>query len=268
MEFAVAALLAVVLAWSRLTAGFGHAPEWLAAPSKLALKGLPERYLAWLLTMQTWAGMRSNSAFGDIAAWKCCGVVAAAAAALIAPLWLVPPLCLAAFMAPDLAVMVLARRRQQEIRRALPQTLDLMVLCVDAGLGLDAALQRVVGETALAARALNDELTNLGRDVLLGMNRERAFRELYHRTGVDELKTFASALNQSSRLGLSISKVLRSQSEYLRTKQSQKAEERAHKLPIYMAFPLWFFIMPALMLTVLGPSLINFFQQVQPGLMR
>jgi tight adherence protein C len=138
-----------------------------------------------------------------------------------------------------------------------------MVLCVDAGLGLDAALQRIATEATGITNALNDELGLLGREILLGMDRERAYRELYNRTGVDELKTLGSALAQANKLGLSIARILRAQSEFIRKRQGQKAEENAMKMPIYMAFPLWFFIMPSLMLLVLGPSLIKFYQHMQ-----
>jgi len=170
-------------------------------------------------------------------------------------------LVLVGFFAPDIVLNVYARRRQREIKETLPQALDLMVLCVDAGLGLDSTLQRISSEKSVVAKALNDELLTLGRDVLLGMERERAYQELYNRTGVEELKAFGSALNQSAKLGLSIAKTLRSQSEFLRLKLSQKAEEKAAKLPVYMAFPLWFFIMPALLVVVMAPSLIKFFEQ-------
>ena len=94
------------------------------------------------------------------------------------------------------------------------------------------------------------------------MDRERAYQDLYNRTGVDELKTFGSALVQASKLGLSVAQILRAQSEFVRKKQSQKIEEKAMKMPIYMAFPLWFCIMPSLMLLVLGPSLIKFYHQM------
>ena len=124
------------------------------------------------------------------------------------------------------------------------------------------------GKAALLAIQMWAEDVNakgglLGREVLLGMDRERAYRELYHRTGVDELKTLGSALAQANKLGLSIARILRAQSEFIRKRQGQKAEENAMKMPIYMAFPLWFFIMPSLMLLVLGPSLIKFYQHMQ-----
>jgi len=144
----------------------------------------------------------------------------------------------------------------------LPRALDLMVLCVDAGLGLDSTLQKIANEKAAIAVALNDELQILGRDLLLGMDRERAYQELFNRTGVDELRTLGSALYQASKLGLSIARILRAQSEFIRKKQSQKAEEKALKMPIYMVFPMWFCIMPSLLVVVLGPSLLRFFQQL------
>jgi tight adherence protein C len=166
-----------------------------------------------------------------------------------------------AFFLPDLFLVHRSNKRQTSIRETLPQALDLMVLCVDAGLGLDATLQRIAAERTDTASALNDELGVLGRDVLLGMERDRAYQELYKRTGVEELKALGSSLNQSAKLGISIAKILRSQADFLRMKLAQKAEEKAAKLPIYMSFPLWFCIMPALMVILLAPSMITFLKQ-------
>ena len=109
---------------------------------------------------------------------------------------------------------------------------------------------------------MNEELAKLGRDILLGMDRERAYHELYRRTGVEELKSFAAALNQSSKMGLSVSKILRAQSQFIRMRQNQKAEEKAARLPIWMAFPLWFCIMPSLLLILLGPSVLSFLEKL------
>ena len=95
---------------------------------------------------------------------------------------------------------------------------------------------------------------------LLGMSRQRAYQVLYNRTGVEELRALTSALNQSTKLGLSIARILRGQADFLRTKLAQKAEEKSAKLPIYMAFPLWFCVMPALMVILLAPSIITFMQ--------
>lgn len=265
-EFAVACalgFLVLVLRWAG-TGGL-HASEQLAAPAKAMVLALPNKYVQWLTRTLLWAGFRHGTAFGDLACLKVGLALASIAAAIFLPLVIVPPLAVAAFFLLDAMVAWLARRRQQEILESLPQALDLMLLCVDAGLGLDATLQRIAREPTAIATALNSEILTLGRDILLGMERERAYQELYRRTGVDELKTLGAALNQGSKLGLGVARILRAQSEFIRTKQSQKAEERAFKLPVYMAFPLWFCIMPALMVILLAPSLIMFFQQAGLG---
>lgn len=269
-EFLAAFLVSIFAGFAVVRREGVHAPEWLASPAKACLMLLPPRYVSWLVTRQMWAGLRHNAVFGDIACLKLYIPAASFALAAFLPLAVVPAIAASIFFFPDLVIFIMAAKRQGQIRQSLPQALDLMVLCVDAGLGLDATLARIAGEQSGVAQALNEELLNLNRDILLGMDRERAYQEMYVRTGVDELKTLGSALNQSNKMGLSIAKILRAQSDYMRTKQSQKADERAHKLPIYMAFPLWFCVMPALMVIVLAPSLIMFFEQMQfqPGLLR
>jgi len=262
-EFIVAAaicLVATIFAFRQGNAAF-YLPGWLTEPAAQVLGAMPAKYVSWLMTRQNWCGWRSNSAFGTLAALKIYTPVLFSLTALFLPSQYAFLIVLVCFFAPDMVLNVYARRRQREIKETLPQALDLMVLCVDAGLGLDSTLQRISSEKSVVAKALNDELLTLGRDVLLGMERERAYQELYNRTGVEELKAFGSALNQSAKLGLSIAKTLRSQAEFLRLKLSQKAEEKAAKLPVYMAFPLWFFIMPALLVVVMAPSLIKFFEQ-------
>jgi tight adherence protein C len=230
--------------------------------AELVVRALPARYLGWLTQTQIWSAWRKNAGFGEICALKITLCLSALATAIVLPFYMALPLALVCFFIPDLYIFVRMRRRQQAIVESLPQALDLMILCVDAGLGLDATVQRIARDQNSLSHVLNDELTALGRDILLGMQRERAYLELYNRTGVEELKTFASALNQSTKLGLSISRILRAQALYMRTRQQQKAEERAAKVPIWMAFPLWMCIMPALMLLLVGPSLLQFFQQV------
>lgn len=235
-------------------------PAWLTEPASAALSAVSPAYIGWLTRLQTYAGWRSNTAFGVLASSKFYPPFLVLFTAIILPIPLSALLSVIAFFVPDLILLVVSKKRQQEIRDSLPNALDLMVLCVDAGLGLDATLQRTAKERAATAQALNDELLILGRDIVLGMDRERAYQELYNRTGVDELKSFSSSLNQSAKLGLSIAKNLRNQAEFQRTRLSQKAEERSARLPIYMAFPLWFCIMPALMVILLAPSLIVFME--------
>lgn len=219
-------------------------------------------YANWLATTQIWSGWRRNSAFGELCAIKMSLAIVVMGTALFAPIIFVVPLSIACFFLPDAYMFSRMMQRQKQIVQSLPQALDLMILCVDAGLGLDATIQRIARDQSTLSQVLNEELSTLGRDILLGMQRERAYMELYNRTGVEELKTFASALNQSAKLGLSISRILRAQAQYMRTRQQQKAEERAAKVPIWMAFPLWLCIMPALMLLLVGPSILQFFQQV------
>jgi len=125
---------------------------------------------------------------------------------------------------------------KNQIRKELPQALDLMVLCVDAGLGLDSALQKISMENTALNSALADELRILGREILLGMDREKAYQDLYLRNGVDELKTLGSALHQASKLGLSVAKILRAQSDFICKKHSQRAEESAMKCQFICRF--------------------------------
>lgn len=232
------------------------------------LELMPEKYRQWLFKYQNFAGWRSNIASGSFAASKVYLAVLTAALAVWLPLPAVLAFMALTFFLPDLVLFLCARNRQKQIRQSLPQALDLMVLCVDAGLGLDATLQRIAMEKTAVSTALNEELLILSRDILLGMERERAYQELYNRSGVEELRSLGSSLNQAGKMGLSIAKALRNQSEFLCNKLSMRAEESAAKLPIYMAFPLWFCIMPALLVIVLAPSLITFFQQAGFGLFK
>jgi tight adherence protein C len=265
-EFLLAALFGLALFFQRGGKSSPvHFPQWLSRPAVALVLALPHSYTSWLQQIAVWAGFRNNYAFGVLCAAKCYASFVSLLLVFLLPLYAVLLLGVLVFVVPDAVVLILSKRRQQAIRTSLPQALDLMVLCVDAGLGLDATLQRIASEKTAISHVLNDELVMLGKDILLGISRDRAYLDLYNRTGVDELKTLGSALNQSGKLGLSISKILRSQSEFMRLKAGQKAEERAFKMPIYMAFPLWFCIMPALLLVVLGPSLINFLQQAGFG---
>jgi tight adherence protein C len=241
-----------------------HLPAIFAEPAKSVFVVLPVKYLRWLDQALMQANFRSNQSFGDFAGAKVYLALSAMILLFFFPPHIAAIAAIVLFWLPDLYLKVRVSRRQDEIRLALPQAIDLMVLCVDAGLGLDATLQRIASENSEVASALNDEFVILGREILLGVDREKAYTDLYQRSGVEELKSFGSALNQATKLGLSIAKILRAQSEFLRKRQSQQAEEKAMRMPIYMAFPLWFFVMPALMLLVLGPSLIRFYQTLHP----
>ncbi len=239
-----------------------HLPAYLAEPAKALLMIMPHRYLLWLNRSLVQGNLRSNMSFGDFAGAKLYLPLLTLILTFWCPAYVVVIAALLLHFVPEAYLALRVRQRRTQIKQALPQAIDLMVLCVDAGLGLDATLQRVAGDDAGLTSALNEELTILSREILLGVDREKAYGELYNRTGVDELKSLGSALHQASVLGLSVAKILRAQSDFLRKRQSQQAEEKAMKMPIYMAFPLWFFVMPALMLLVLGPSLIRFYNSM------
>lgn len=263
-EFSAAAVICALFVFTSWKNSIRLNPSkgWLAQPAVTIVSLLPVAYVNKLVSWLNLSGYRNNTSFGVLCSLKVYTCLASAAASIIFPPAAALPAGVALFFLPDLFLFCTMKRRQKEIREALPQALDLMVLCVDAGLGLDATIRRIAAENTIVSNALNEELLTLGRDILLGMSRERAYQELYNRTGVEELRALTSALNQSTKLGLSIARILRSQADFLRTKLAQKAEEKSAKLPIYMAFPLWFCVMPALMVILLAPSIITFMQNV------
>lgn len=264
-EFFLAAILMIIIVVSSRQETGMHFPGWLTEPAKLCLSAMPLAYQLWINKSLIQANWRHTASLGDFASTKLCLGFFALATICFLPPYSVAAITVIAWLVPDLFLIIALKQRQKRIYTSLPQALDLMVLCVDAGLGLEATLQRIAKESSGIGKELNEELNILGREVLLGIDREQAYQELYKRTGVDELKTFGSALAQANKLGLSIAKIIRAQSEFIRKKQSQKAEEQAMKMPIYMAFPLWLFIMPSLMLLVLAPSLIKFYHQMHGG---
>lgn len=262
-EFSAAAAICAIFIFMRLRNGTkpSLSSAWFMEPAVSIVSILPPSYVNKLVLWLNHSGYRNNQSFGLLCSLKLygCLLIAAAISTFAHPAATIAG-AIALFFLPDLLLLLKVKRRQREIREALPQALDLMVLCVDAGLGLDATIRRIASENTVVSNALNEELLTLGRDILLGMSRQRAYQELYNRTGVEELRALTSALNQSTKLGLSIARILRGQADFLRTKLAQKAEEKSAKLPIYMAFPLWFCVMPALMVILLAPSIITFMQ--------
>jgi tight adherence protein C len=150
----------------------------------------------------------------------------------------------------------LVRQRQERIRRAVPDTLDLLVVCVEAGISLDAAILRVARDTRILYPDLAFELTVANRVTNAGIPREEALRGLWERTGVQEIRSLVSSLIQSEKWGTSIGTVLRVQSDTLRRQRRQRAEKRAKTAPVKMVFPLMFFILPALFAVTLGPAVV------------
>ena len=150
-----------------------------------------------------------------------------------------------------------ARQRVHQISQALPDALDLMVVCMEAGLGLNATIARVGEERAKLRDPLGREFAQVALELRGGRSREEALRGLADRNGVDDLKALAALVIQSDRLGASMAKTLRVHADMLRTKRRQRAEEAARKLPIKILFPLAVFVLPALLIVAAGPALLR-----------
>jgi len=154
--------------------------------------------------------------------------------------------------------------RQHRIRLGLPDALDLLVVCVEAGLGLDQSIMRVSQELGVAHPEVCEELQLLHFEMRVGKTRIEALRELANRTGVDDIKALVAMLIQTDRFGTSIAQSLRVHSDELRTKRRQRAEEAAAKTPVKMVPVLVFFIFPALFAVILGPAVITMVRQLLP----
>lgn len=164
------------------------------------------------------------------------------------------------YIAPTFHVSMRRTKRMKEMQKALPDALDMMVVCVEAGLGLNQALVRVSEEIERISRILSEQLALVNLEIRAGTPREEALRNLGERTGLDDLKSLVAMLIQTDRFGTSIATALRVQSDTLRTKRRQRAEEAAAKTTIKLVFPLVLFIFPAMFVVILGPALIQIMQ--------
>jgi len=168
------------------------------------------------------------------------------------------------FLLPSTFVRSKIRRRQEEITDSLPDGLDLLVVCVEAGLGLNAAFQKITEEFRRSSPALSDEFDIVNREMVAGKPRQEALRALGERTGVEDVKSLVAMLIQTEKLGTSISQSLRVHSDSLRTKRRQRAEEAAAKTTIKLVFPLVFLLFPSLFIVILGPGVIQIFRVLFP----
>jgi tight adherence protein C len=173
------------------------------------------------------------------------------------PIFLIVVAVVAGFILPDLWLSRQAQARQQLLRLALPDALDLVVICVEAGLGLDQALLYVSQELRIAHPELCEEFDIVNAEMHVGKTRIEALRSLATRTGVDDIQALVATLIQTDRFGTSVAQSLRVHSDDLRTKRRQRAEEKAAKTTVKMLIPLVFFIFPALFVVILGPAVIN-----------
>ncbi|HUE89107.1 MAG TPA: type II secretion system F family protein [Vicinamibacterales bacterium] len=168
------------------------------------------------------------------------------------------------YLLPSMVLGRLERKRQHRIRMGLPDALDLLVVSVEAGLGLDQAIQRVGEEIAFAHRELSDELRLVNLELRAGKGRTDALRALAERTGVDDLASLVAMLVQTDRFGTSVAQSLRVHADTMRTKRRQRAEEAAAKTGVKMVFPLVFCIFPAIWVVTIGPAAIKFVQVLMP----
>jgi tight adherence protein C len=173
---------------------------------------------------------------------------------------------LVAYMLPKLLLFRMIKRRQTKIRLSLPDALDLLVICVEAGLGLDQALTRVSQEVAFAHADLSEELQLVTLETRAGRARGDALRNLALRTGVDDVRALVAVLIQTDRFGTSIAQALRVHSDSLRTERRQRAEEAAAKTTIKMVPVLVLCLFPAMFIVSLGPAAIQVIRHVKPML--
>jgi tight adherence protein C len=224
------------------------------------------------------AGWRSSSAPGVYFAAKTILVIGLPVICLVAAgpylannnsyLFIVVLLVLAGigYYLPNVALARQVRLRQRIIFEDFPDALDLLTVCVEAGLGLDAALMKVADEMHLKSRTLSDEFQLLLLELRAGLSKETALKNLALRTGVEELEVLVAMLIQAERFGTSVGDSLRVHSENLRLKRRLRAEEAAGKIAVKLLFPLIFCIFPTLMLVLLGPAFIQVFRVLLPTL--
>ncbi len=166
---------------------------------------------------------------------------------------------------PDLYMDRRAKGRSLAFQEGFPDAMDMLVVCVEAGLGLDAAIQRVGKELQVSHPELSTELKLVSLELRAGKTRADALRSLAERTDLDDVRALTSILIQAEHFGTSVADALRQHSNEMRTLRLQRAKERAAKLPVKLIFPIIFFIFPALFLVVLGPSVVRIFLAFTQG---
>ncbi|HOI95445.1 MAG TPA: type II secretion system F family protein [Syntrophobacter fumaroxidans] len=167
---------------------------------------------------------------------------------------------LVGFYLPDLWLRLKTSRRRKQLRRGLPDALDLMVVCVEAGMGIDSATYRVSEEMRLTNAPMSDELKYLNLELRAGKARRDALRNLALRTDLEDVNSLTTLLIQTDKFGTSVAQALRVHSDSFRTKRHQMAEELAAKLPVKLVLPLILFIFPSLFVVIMGPAMIRAFR--------
>jgi tight adherence protein C len=161
------------------------------------------------------------------------------------------------YLLPDILLHRLIKARREKIRRSIPDAIDLLVICVDAGLGIDQALLRVSHELAGSNQEIAEEFVQINREQRAGKPRVEAWREMAERVNLSEIIAFTSMLTQTERFGTPISRALRTYSDGIRQRRRQAAEEMAAKTTVKIIFPLVLFIFPSIFIVLLGPAILS-----------
>jgi len=170
------------------------------------------------------------------------------------------------FFGPAFGLGFLTKRRHEKIRFSLPDVLDLLVICTEAGCGLDQAIVNVSRELQTVHPPVCEELSLVNMEIMAGKSRAEALRNFAKRTGEEEVKKLVGILIQTDRFGTSVAEALRTQSDFLRVRRRQEAEERAGKVGVKLVFPIFFFCLPAMMVVTAGPGLLQVFTQLLPAM--
>jgi len=172
--------------------------------------------------------------------------------------------CAVGWIFPKVVLEKKAKKRQETLRLSLPDALDLLVVSVEAGLGLDMAIQHVARELQVTHPVLSEELLLVTLEMRAGKRRADALKNLAERTGEAELRKLVAILVQSDRFGTSMGESLRTHSDYMRTRRRQEAEERAAKVGVKLVFPIFFCILPSMLIVAVGPGILAIFKQLFP----
>ena len=239
-----------------------------------ALEPKSEAELGRLKLKLAMAGFRSDAAGKVFLSLKFVGLLGGLVlgAGTFFPLWgatqrtllLMVVFPAALFYLPDVALWLIGRSRRQAIFLGLPDALDLLVVCVEAGLGLDQAMRKVADETGKNCRTLSEEFSLANFQLQMGRQRSEVLHELGARTGVVDLRNLAAVLIQAEKFGSSIALALRTQSDAMRTRRRQIAEEKAAKTAVKLIFPLVLFIFPGIFVVLVGPAAITMVREMFP----
>jgi tight adherence protein C len=174
-------------------------------------------------------------------------------------------LAILGYYLPDLWLQFKIARRKESILNGFPDALDLLVVCVEAGMGLDSAINRVAKEIEFDNKVLSGELKLYNLEMRAGKLRQDALRNLAMRTDLEEVNNLATLLIQTDKFGTSVGQALKVYSDTMRVQRFQRAEERAAKIPVKLIFPLILFIFPSLFVAILGPAVINIYKVIIKG---